>query len=89
MQSGCVFNFQERKDSINQTSADFYAYSSSFSYKKENPNASPTGKIQFGLSLFLVGVSLKDLSFPVTIYQIEAQRSGFDLERRSSGMSAL
>ena len=35
MQSGCVFNFQERKDSINQTSADFYAYSSSFSYKKE------------------------------------------------------
>ena len=31
---------------------------------------------------FLVGVSLKDLSFPVTIYQIEAQRSGFDWERK-------
>ena len=30
----------------------FYEYSSSFSYKKKNPNASPTWKIQFGLSLF-------------------------------------
>ena len=36
----------------------------------------------------MVGVSLKDLSFPVTAFQIEAQRSGFDLERRSSGVSA-
>ena len=32
--------------------AGFYEYSSSFSYKKKNPNASPTWKIQFGLSLF-------------------------------------
>ena len=32
--------------------AGFYAYSASFSYKKKNPNASPTWKIQFGLSLF-------------------------------------
>ena len=37
---------------------------------------------------FWVRVSLKDLSFPVTAHQIEAQRSGFDLERRSSGVSA-
>ena len=32
--------------------AGFYEYSSSFSYKKKNPNASPTWKIQFGLSFF-------------------------------------
>ena len=31
--------------------ANFYVYASSFSYKKKNPNASPTWKIQFGLSL--------------------------------------
>ena len=30
----------------------FYEYSSSFSYKKKTPNAAPTWKIQFGLSLF-------------------------------------
>ena len=32
--------------------AGFYVYASTFPYKKKNPNASPTWKIQFGLSLF-------------------------------------
>lgn len=136
LKSGCVFNFQERKESINQTfrertvewharmtmitglgfqdlkwkhwpesfcrkskgfmkaqkgrqplkngmlnktpktpktnkisnggarisriwSRRFYAYSSSFSYKKKNPNASPTWKIQFGLSLFGPSVEIR------------------------------
>ena len=33
--------------------AGFYVYASNFPYKKKNPNASPTWKIQFGLSLFV------------------------------------
>ena len=28
--------------------AGFYVYASNFPYKKKNPNASPTWKIQFG-----------------------------------------
>jgi len=52
-----------------------------------SPKAKKQSSKSIGIRGPLVRVSFKDLKMEDSLTQIEAQRSGFDLERRSDGVN--